>query len=853
MEQRIKECLDGKNSTEYVFPFFWQHGEDHTLLLEELEAIYHCGITDFCVESRPHEHFCEEQWWDDLSFLLAEAKKREMHVWVLDDKKFPTGYANNYIESHPKLRAVRLRMEFRDFAGSQADTALIPVPLAADEKFVSITAYQRVESGNYLVGDGISLMSKQKNGLIWWDIPEGVWRVYYVIRTLRAPVEMKKNYIDIMSKESCKAMIHAVYEPHYQHFKEYFGNTFVGFFSDEAGFSNEIGHYHSTLGREEMLIPWNDSVAEIMAEKTGFSLDKVLNLLPALWHEIDICTPAIRESYMEVASDAYSKNFNWMLGNWCREHGVMYCGHIIEDQNAHQRLGYGAGHFFRSMDGQDIAGCDIVLHQMIPGLTTMDHSACIEGKRANPEFFLYTLPKLASSHAHIQPLKKGRAVCEIFGGFGWAEGLWQMKQMTDLMLVGGINHFIPHAFNAKFPDMDLPPHFYAHGMNVQYPLFQQLMGYMQRMSHTLSGGVHQADIAVYYNAEAEWAGGKCMLLQKVCKELSQHQIDFDILPQDVICKDAAVTNRCLVVNGETYGALVVPYSQYLPGNVLEAFGHLADGGVPVWFVDGYPDASILCAPVDQILKNCNEISLSKLAETLENNGLKEIHMTKDFPLLRTFHTKQGDYHVFMLWNEDIFSEIDTDILFPDLRPAVFYDAWKNKVYAVQQNGNAVRIRLAPAESIVICFGEWEDELPEYDYRDNSLQKLQLNWKIALRKPTELEFSDYPLSELKNLAACLPYFNGVVRYESIWDVEYPEKYHVLEVERVGETAQLWINDEYCGAVISKPYRFEIGDNLKAGKNQLRIEVRSNLSYEVRDFMSSFLPLQPLGLMGDIFAG
>ena len=853
MFQRLQECLDKKNSTEYIFPFFWLHGEDHELLLEELEAIYHCGITQFCVESRPHEQFCEEQWWDDLSFLLAEAKKRNMGVWVLDDKKFPTGYANNYIEGHPELRAVRLRMEFRDFAGPQTDTALIPVPLAEDECFVSITAYKRESPGDVLTGNGISLSLNSKNGLIWWDIPEGVWRVYYVIRTLRSPVELKKNYIDMMSKESCQAIIHGVYEPHYEHFKGYFGNTLVGFFSDEPGFSNEISHYHSTLGREDMFLPWNDRVIHIMAEKTGFSQEKVLGLLPALWHETDKYTPAIRESYMEAATKAYSENFNWMLGNWCREHGVMYCGHVVEDQNAHQRLGYGAGHFFRAMDGQDMAACDIVLHQMIPGITTLEHSACLEGKRADPAFFLYTLPKLASSHAHIQPLKKRRSVCEIFGGFGWAEGLWQMKQMADLMLVSGINHFIPHAFNIRFPDRDHPPHFYAQGMNMQYPLFAQLMGYMQRMSHLLSGGDHRADVAVYYNAEAEWSGGKCMLVQDVCKELSRHQIDFDILPQDVICTEAVADRGRLTIHRENYGALIVPYSEYLPVSVLEAMEKLADGGVPIWFVDGYPISSTLNTPVDGIFQKCQEVTLSRLAETLENNGMKEISMTMEAPLLRCLHMQQGTTDVYMLWNEDIFSEVDTWISFSASGSGLLYDAWKNETYAPQQKENVLRIRLAPAQSIVVCFRETQNGLKPYDYRDTSLSKLQLDWSIALQKNGQGEFVNYPLTELTNIAACLPDFNGVVRYEAIWEVDLSDKYSFLEVVRVGETAELWINDEACGTVIARPWRFDIRGRLKSGNNRLRIEVRSNLSYKMRDFMSTFLPLQPLGLIGDILVG
>lgn len=853
MEQRMKECLEGVNSTEYIFPFFWQHGEDHALLLKELEAIYDCGVTQFCVESRPHEHFCEEQWWNDLSFLLAEAKKRNMKVWVLDDKKFPTGYANNYIESHPELKAVRLRMEFRDFVGPQKDTAIIPVRLGNEESFVSIVAYQRKQNGDILTGDGISLMDRQRDGLIWWDIPQGVWRVYYVIRTMRPAVEIKKNYIDMMSEESCRAMIHAVYEPHYEHFKEYFGTTLVGFFSDEPGFSNEIGHYHATLGREGVFLPWNDNVVEILEEKTGFTAQKILNLLPALWHEAGAGTPVMRESYMDAVSDAYSRNFSWLIGNWCRAHGVIYTGHIIEDQNAHQRLGYGPGHFFRSMAGQDMAGCDVVLHQMIPGMTTLNHSACIEGKKADPEFFRYTLPKLASSLAHIQPLKKGRAVCEIFGGFGWAEGIWQMKQMADWMLVGGVNHFIPHAFNAKFPDNDHPPHFYAGGRNVQYPIFRQLMNYMQRMSHALSGGIHQADVAVYYNAEAEWAGGKYMLQQKVCKVLSQHQIDFDILPQDVICEEAKAVNGCLAVNKETYGAIIVPYSQYLPQNIIEAFEKLAGDGVPIWFLEDYPDASTSNASVERLKECCRKTTLDELAEALSGNGHKSIRTAAEYPLLRTYWVKRDSHNIFMLWNEDIFSEIDVQVFLPADGKAVIYDAWCNKAYEAQQNGNAIRIRLAPAQSVLVCVGKWDNPLPAYDYRDDVLETLELDWKVSLQEALGTEISEYSMEKFVNIASKIIRFNGIVRYEAVWNTDAPEKYHCLEVDRIGEPARLWVNEEYCGSVVSQPYRFDIAGRLKKGDNRICIEVRSNMAYHERDFLSSFIPLQPLGLMGEIHVG
>lgn len=104
MDKYLEDCLNGQEPGKYIFPFFWQHGETHEILLEEIEAIQRSGIKEFCVESRVHEKFCETNWWTDMEFILKEAGKRNMRVWLLDDKKFPTGYANGWIHKHPELK-----------------------------------------------------------------------------------------------------------------------------------------------------------------------------------------------------------------------------------------------------------------------------------------------------------------------------------------------------------------------------------------------------------------------------------------------------------------------------------------------------------------------------------------------------------------------------------------------------------------------------------------------------------------------------------------------------------------------------------------------------------------------------
>jgi hypothetical protein len=42
------------------------------------------------------------------------------------------------------------------------------------------------------------------------------------------------------------------------------------------------------------------------------------------WEDLGEVTALIRAHYMDVVTRLYSENFCYQLGNWCREHGVMY-------------------------------------------------------------------------------------------------------------------------------------------------------------------------------------------------------------------------------------------------------------------------------------------------------------------------------------------------------------------------------------------------------------------------------------------------------------------------------------------------------------------------------------------------
>ncbi len=856
MDRKVKECLNGEHGS-YILPFLWLHGESKERVREEILAIKSSGIKEFCAESRPYDNFCKDEWWDDFGFILKTARELDMRVWLLDDQKFPTGYANGYLEKEENahLRKRLIREIQIDVVGPMKNAKVfVGGRIDKNERVINIVAYKSNSLGEALdYKSAIDLTDKLNDGMVYFDIPAGAWRVSV---TLETTYENKNErlfyYIDMLNPDSCHAMIDAIYEPHYEHFKEYFGNTFRGFFSDEPGFLNVAYTYYNALGQIGTRYPWRDDLPKLIAKSAGIDEKTVWLCLPALWEDLGEISSLIRMHYMEVVTKLYSENFSYMLGNWCRTHNVMYIGHVIEDMGAHTRLGYGSGHYFRALDGQDMAGIDIVLMQDVPGILNSVHRAPLaDGGKADPAFFRYTLPKLASSHAHIQPLKKGRAMCEVFGAFGWAEGLPFMKGLADVMLASGVNYFVPHAFSPKEEDEDCPPHFYNGGKNIQYPLFKNLMDYMGRASHVLSDGIHKADVAVLYNAEGEWTGGKNQLFYDLCRALTQGLIDFDIIPYDTLL-DAQVTNGRLNINGEEYGALIVSESEIMPISRLYCFETLANKGLNVIFTDSLPKKSAENTDISQILSHLETVPSDEIVSTLRARGFCHVSgKGKDISSLRFYHVVRENEDVYLFSNENIYNDIDEYITLAQSGKCLIYDPWDNKCYYDEAENGALHLRLEKGNMIFVIFGcEIPNGTPKMMY-EQEREALPIRFEIALKEEGEGEFKTIAEnSECFDVSAPdrYPHFSGEIRYRATFEAK--DGFDVIDLGQVGEVAEVWLNGKYLGARINAPYKFSMKNAIKQGENELEIIVKSNLAHKRPDWFSSYMQIPPSGIIGEI---
>lgn len=850
MDKRIVDVFNDRYDN-YILPFYWQKGDHTEKIPEQIQRIYDSNIRAFCVESRPHKDFCGDGWWRDMDLILAEAEKRSMKVWILDDDHFPTGHANGYIQhKFPELRRVYIVETHIDLYGPMQDAAAFVRKYNSDDELIGAFAYRRTCAEEEIEDKPIDLTANISNSMLYWDVPEGVWRVFFLLKH-RDSLD-SWLYIDNINRESSRVLIDAVYEPHYKRYARYFGNTIAGFFSDEPLFGNDFiyegrkitTNYEKTVGLPGMAMPWSDEVLSMMSKALGRD---ALQFLPAIWYDMVNIGPKVRLEYMNAVTKLYRDNFTRQLGDWCAEHSVMYIGHIVEDMNASTRLACSAGHYFRAVDGQDMSGIDIVLHQIIPGLSEHIHPAISYGNVSDPEFYNYVLAKLCSSDSHTSTRKKGRAMCEVFGAYGWAEGTQTMKWLMDHLLVRGVNNFVPHAFSPQFPDNDSPPHFGAEGFDPQFEGFGQLMSYTNKISHILSESNHVATAALLYHAEGEWMSREdYMFVQKPAKVLLDSHIDYDILCVDTLM-NASVKNGKLAVNKEKYECLVIPYAKRLPDYFLSKVNDLQKLGVRVFFIDGVP---LNCDFDVTVVSNCD------IAQVIIKAGMNEISVNGNCPLLRHYHCTRGGANIFMFFNESVVDDAVATINLPCRGQFLKLDIMNGNNSVGFTDDGSIDVKIEPYVSQIFVFDNFDDEfLKEFKHQEKTTVSVDLNptyhvFVADYKDMSNLKFYG-EFDKLFNICSPshLPEFSGRIVYEAKFDCCFDTE-AVLDLGVVGQVAKVWLNGEYCGMKICNPYTFDIGKAVVKGENELRIEVFNTLANSIKDNFSMYLQLAPSGLLGPV---
>ena len=400
------------------------------------------------------------------------------------------------------------------------------------------------------------------------------------------------------------------------------------------------------------------------------------------------------------------------------------------------------------------------------------------------------------------------------------------------------------------------------------------MEYCNRVSHLISNGVHIPAVAVVYPAEQEWAG-EYLPVEAIGKQLLRNQIDYEILPTDVLLTMTVVEGK-LKWENEQVPVLILSGSRCITKMLADWLCKAAEKGLKIVVVGQKPLAmdnnGILREWTSQIKDNLTICEQEDLADILYSFGIDEFKTKKYEPWLRYYHYKHQNGEFWLFMNQSETEEINTLLCFEDgmmdsykmgKERSCWYQAWENIVEPCEwDENNDLSLQLVPGEMKVLYMGdctpyakilaEKQEIMKQKKTADSQTGKIEIApaaWKLWIKETGTEKYVLQEREKTGDFCRKHPYFCGVMRYETT--VFLPKvKSCELNLGEVYETAHVLVNEKEAGVRVALPYSFEIGKLLHEGENRIIVEVVNTLANRQRDFFSMTMPIEPSGLIGAV---
>ncbi|MGQ1783604.1 MULTISPECIES: glycosyl hydrolase [unclassified Saccharicrinis] len=436
-----------------------------------------------------------------------------------------------------------------------------------------------------------------------------------------------------------------------------------------------------------------------------------------------------------------------------------------------------------------------------------------------------------------------------------------LKKRGDWSLTEGINHFVLHLYIQQ-PDDNRKP-----GMNAWFSTefnrhntwFNQAdnyFDYLRRCQHLLQQGNYAADVCYFIGEDAPiMTGGRVPEIP--------HGYSYDYINAEVILDRLTVKEGKFVLpDGMSYSILVLPPVKTMRPEVLAKLEQLIkQGGIILGqkplkspSLQDYPQCDVDVKKMADKLwaapyvegKMSNSYGKGKvldgynLSEVFTALSLKkDFGLPEDVPLLWT-HRRMPGMEIYFITNQSD-GEIDIKPTFrvdQSLKPQL-WDAVSGEVralndYKITDEGSIVPIKLKSAQSCFVVFVNTERRSVKEGYATNFpepelLQTIEqpfsvdfTNKEIGPKEPIVFNtLTDWSLSDNDKIK----FYSGSAIYKTTFSIDQlpANGEFYINLGKVSVMAEVKINGKALGGVWISPYRLNVTNALKKGKNDLEIEV------------------------------
>jgi hypothetical protein len=551
----------------------WDGPVNEQVIKRDLDCVKAMGFTGVMIEagSRMEQKYLSPGWFNLFKVAVAEAKARNMRVWVEDEGKYPSGFVGGrFTQERPDLCM-------------QALAAGEHVEVAAGTTVVRQVGPETICAVASNLDDNESKVLEINGGTVTFTAPaQGHWRILttrhvfrsgptaWVDNPTRARKDNSASLCDYLNPAATQKILEWTYEGYRQAVGEECGKTFMGLMSDEPAFTGT---------------PWTPTMLEEFQQRKGYDVRPYLAWISGNGTLPENARRA-KADYWDVWSDLFGENYFSRLSSWCQANHLEYICHLDKDDSNPMFVRTG-GDYFKDMRHVGIPGIDVIWAQI-----WFDHEA--------------DYPKLASSAAHL--FGKPHAFTESFAAFTNPVDVPTAKWVIDYQLVRGINLVTAMAMSASSGGrgggtnavpgttagagpalaaatnaaatattqgvagagrktrsggagggnasaMPRGPRFYT------MPGFPAVAQYVHRASYLLSLGTPAAQIGVVMPTTSLWLGDTASDTSNlaIAQKLLETQRDFDWVDERSLASVLKLEGRELKnLSGQSYRAIIVP-------------------------------------------------------------------------------------------------------------------------------------------------------------------------------------------------------------------------------------------------------------------------------------------------------
>jgi hypothetical protein len=477
----------------------------------------------------------------------------------------------------------------------------------------------------------------------------------------------------------------------------------------------------------------------------------------------------------------------------------------------------------------------------------------------HPELMYYQDIRGAASASHIYD--KQIVAAESFTGGGF-ESPYTLKKIGDYWLTQGVNRFVFHT-SAHQP-LDTKPGNTMVGTHINRNITWAeqagpFMTYLARNSYMLQQGNFVADLAYLLD---EGAPSTMPIWGTGLNPAPPEGYDYDYVNKDVLVNMMKVSpnGKISLPGGMNYAVLVLPNTDKMSLPVIEKLTELVKNGATIIGprpahtpgFTGYPGSEEkLRSAASELWGDLNGVSRTRrsygkgkvvwgtpVENVLRMNGI-EPDLEYGRPLgatLNWIHRKTDDAEIYLIVNSTD-KPLNTEVSCRQQGlNAELWDPATGGIRSAASSASGVRtivpVSLAERESAYLVFRKNEiNRINTGNWNSPSLSViLNGTWDVSFQPglgASDMIKMDTLKSWTMNKDEGVKYYSGTATYsisykagkeliQNAWKI-------VLDLGKVGDMAEISVNDVAAGLVWKAPWQIDITGSLKTGTNRIVIRV------------------------------